>query len=217
MAPVVRGAIKGTLTTSKATSRRHRPGRMSCRGFIFTAPKRLLADSVESVCLSLHNVTEPAHVKVSVLHVDSDEKIAFTEHTIPQGVGSCLELVVPPTLHTRARLHLQVRFDHLADYVINSVKEVHIQHDSQVTFIQTDKPVYKPGQEVLFRVLTVRQDLTPVTEQISKVWIESPSEVRLAQWLNTSTELGLAQFSFQLSHEPMQVGDSRWGCGGREI
>jgi hypothetical protein len=41
--------------------------------------------------------------------------------------------------------------------------------------------------------------------QISRVWIESPSQVRLAQWLDVGTQQGLAQLSFQLSHEPPQV------------
>lgn len=55
------------------------------RGFIFTAPKRLLANSIESVCLSLHNVTGIAHVSVDVLHPDSDDKITSTQHKIKNG------------------------------------------------------------------------------------------------------------------------------------
>jgi hypothetical protein len=56
-----------------------------CRGFVFLAPKRLLADSTESVCLSLHNVTGTAHVSVDVLHPDSDDKITSTQHKFRSG------------------------------------------------------------------------------------------------------------------------------------
>ncbi|PNF16410.1 Murinoglobulin-1 [Cryptotermes secundus] len=176
----------------------------SNRGFVFLAPKRLLADSTESVCLSLHNVTGTAHVSVDVLHPDSDDKITSTQHKFKNGVGGCLALFVPPVQLSRARLHLKVRFDEHYDYNINSVKEVHIQHDPYIVLIQTDKPVYKPGQEVKFRILTLTHDLMPVAGTISRVWIESPSQVRLAQWLDVSTEQGLVQLSFQLSHEPPQ-------------
>ena len=55
------------------------------RGFIFTAPKRLLANSIELVCISLHNVTGAAHVSVDVLLPDTDDKIASTQHTIKNG------------------------------------------------------------------------------------------------------------------------------------
>ncbi|KAG5319082.1 A2ML1 protein, partial [Acromyrmex heyeri] len=37
---------------------------------------------------------------------------------------------------------------------------------------------------------------------IPKVWIENPSEVRVAQWANVSTENGMAQLKFGLSPEP---------------
>jgi hypothetical protein len=49
------------------------------------APKRLLADSTESVCLSLHNVTGTAHITVHLLHPDSDDKITSTQHKFRSG------------------------------------------------------------------------------------------------------------------------------------
>lgn len=41
--------------------------------------------------------------------------------------------------------------------------------------------------------------------QIPKVWIENPSEVRVAQWTNISTENGMTQLKFALSPEPNPV------------
>lgn len=41
--------------------------------------------------------------------------------------------------------------------------------------------------------------------QIPKVWIENPSEVRVAQWTNVSTENGMTQLKFALSPEPSPV------------
>ncbi|KAG5321098.1 A2ML1 protein, partial [Pseudoatta argentina] len=40
------------------------------------------------------------------------------------------------------------------------------------------------------------------TGKIPKVWIENPSEVRVAQWANVTTENGMAQLKFGLSPEP---------------
>ena len=41
------------------------------RGYIFTAPKRLIAGETENVCLSLHNLEPPAHVNVDLLALSS--------------------------------------------------------------------------------------------------------------------------------------------------
>jgi hypothetical protein len=73
---------------------------MHCRGFIFTAPKRLLANSIESVCLSLHNVTGIAHVTLDVLHPDSDDKIASTQHDIKNGKSVILPVYGNKNIHT---------------------------------------------------------------------------------------------------------------------
>jgi tetraacyldisaccharide-1-P 4'-kinase len=78
-----------------------------------------------------------------------------------------MELFLPPTLQARGRLHLKVQFNDHYDYNINSLKEVHIQHDPYINLIQTDKPVYKPGQEVKFRILTLTHDLMPITGPVS--------------------------------------------------
>lgn len=75
--------------------------------------------------------------------------------------------MVPPTKYSVARLRLKVRFDKHPDYSINSEKEVYIEHDSHVTFVETDKPVYKPGQDVNIRILMVKHDLKPWKKPVS--------------------------------------------------
>ncbi|XP_063220876.1 murinoglobulin-1-like [Bacillus rossius redtenbacheri] len=176
-------------------------------GFVLTAPKRLLSGSTERLCLSLHGVSGPARVNISLLHLTSDQQICSTKSLLQRAElgGACLKLRVPPTAETGGRLHLQVRFDHRPEYVVSSVKEVALQRDPLLVLEQTDKPVYKGGQTVRFRVLALRHDLSPVADQIRKVWLENPARLVVAQWLNTSTRLGLAEFSFPLSPEP-QIG-----------
>ncbi|XP_067001260.2 alpha-2-macroglobulin-like protein 1 [Anabrus simplex] len=174
------------------------------RGFLLTAPKRLLAGTTETFCLSLHNVTGSAHVEIDVLRAESDDKIASAQYHLATGSDSCLELSIPPTLETRGRLHLQARFDDAYDYIINSVKEIRIQHEPFLIFIETDKTIYKPGQEVKFRVLVLNHDFTPINNVIAKISVESPSEVHLAQWRDVKAQEGLVQKTFQLAQEPQQ-------------
>lgn len=175
------------------------------RGYVFTAPKWLLAGETESGCLSLHNLEPPAHVLLELLSPSSGPEgqvLASTSNVMKTGVETCLKFVVPSAKYSKAKLRLKIKFEKYPDYVIESEKEVHIEHDSLITFVETDKPVYKPGQDVNIRVLMLKHDLKPWKKPIPKIWIENPSEVRVAQWTNVSTEHGMVQLVFPLSTEP---------------
>ncbi|XP_031782380.1 alpha-1-macroglobulin isoform X1 [Nasonia vitripennis] len=189
------------------------------RGYIFTAPKRLIAGETENVCLSLHNLESPVHVSVDLLATSSaagpvtpasaggalveDDILGSAKNTLKSGVETCLELrVTSSTKYSAAKLRLRLKFDKHPDYVVDTEKKVFIEHDALVTFVETDKAIYKPGQDVNIRILTLRHDLKPWIKAIPKVWIENPSEVRVAQWTNVTTENGMAQLTFPLSTEP---------------
>ncbi|XP_011171215.1 alpha-2-macroglobulin-like protein 1 isoform X3 [Solenopsis invicta] len=182
-------------------------GATANRGYVFTAPKRFLAGETESGCLSLHNLEPPAHVVLELLSPAGgasveEEVLTRTSGIVKTGIETCLELAVPFTKYFNARLRLKIKFDKYPDYVVETEKEVYIEHDSLITFVETDKPVYKPGQDVNIRILMLKHDLKPWKKTIPKVWIENPSEVRVAQWANVSTENGMAQLKFALSSEP---------------
>ncbi|KAL0109694.1 hypothetical protein PUN28_014611 [Cardiocondyla obscurior] len=181
-------------------------GATANRGYVFTAPRRFLAGETESSCLSLHNLEPPAHVTLELLSPTisnvNDEVLTRTSGVIKTGIETCLELAVPFTKYFNGRLRLKINFDKYPDYIVETEKEVYIEHDSLITFVETDKPVYKPGQDVNIRILMLKHDLKPWKKTIPKVWIENPSEVRVAQWANVSTENGMAQLKFALSPEP---------------
>ena len=190
-------------------------GASANRGYVFTAPKRFLAGETESGCLSLHNLEPPAHVLLELLSPSlssssgtsvEDEVLARTNGVVETGLETCLELAVPFTRYFNGRLRLKIKFDKYPDYVVETEKKVYIEHDSLITFVETDKPVYKPGQDVNIRILVLKHDLKPWKKTIPKVWIENPSEVRVAQWTNVSTENGMAQLKFALSPEPSPGG-----------
>lgn len=77
------------------------------------------------------------------------------------GLETCLELAVPFTRYFNGRLRLKIKFDKHPDYIVETEKKVYIEHDSLITFVETDKPVYKPGQDVNIRILMLKHDLKP--------------------------------------------------------
>ncbi|XP_037699981.1 CD109 antigen [Choloepus didactylus] len=72
-------------------------------------------------------------------------------------------------------------------------------------FIQTDKPLYKPKQDVKFRVVTLFSDFKPYKTSLS-ILIKDPKSNLIQQWLSEQNDLGVVSKTFQLSSHPI-LGD----------
>ncbi|XP_074728085.1 alpha-2-macroglobulin-like protein 1 [Strix uralensis] len=81
-------------------------------------------------------------------------------------------------------------------------KKVLIRKASSGTFIQTDKPIYQPGQTVKFRIVTLDEEFIVLNDSVS-LFLQDPKNNRLEQWLNVVPQDGIADLSFQLSDEPL--------------
>uniref|UniRef100_A0A8C9PHM3 CD109 antigen n=1 Tax=Spermophilus dauricus TaxID=99837 RepID=A0A8C9PHM3_SPEDA len=72
-------------------------------------------------------------------------------------------------------------------------------------FIQTDKMLYKPKQEVKFRVVTLFSDFKPYKTSLN-ILIKDPKSNLIQQWLSQQSELGVISKTFQVSSHPI-LGD----------
>ncbi|XP_022258314.1 pregnancy zone protein-like [Limulus polyphemus] len=75
--------------------------------------------------------------------------------------------------------------------------------DKLIVFVQTDKPIYKPGQTVKVRILPTTHDLKLVPkETIGSFQIENPDGIVLGYWPMLSFAEGIVQFELALPDEP---------------
>ncbi|XP_042565902.1 CD109 antigen [Clupea harengus] len=72
---------------------------------------------------------------------------------------------------------------------------------SSSTFIQTDKPNYKPGQVVKIRAVSIHPDGRPFESQVDMV-IKDPRGNMIRHWLSVDSTLGIISKEFQLSQNP---------------
>ncbi|NWX46963.1 A2ML1 protein, partial [Steatornis caripensis] len=86
---------------------------------------------------------------------------------------------------------------------IEEKKKVLIRKASSGTFIQTDKPVYQPGQTVKFRIVTLDEEFIALNDSVSQPWGADPKNNQIEQWLNVVPQDGITDLSFQLSDEPL--------------
>ncbi|NXW79724.1 A2ML1 protein, partial [Hirundo rustica] len=96
---------------------------------------------------------------------------------------------------------------------VSESKKVMLRALKPGIFIQTDKAVYKPGQEVKFRVVSLDKDLTPSNQKpgavcrapralIPRVPAQDPSGNRIAQWREVTPRQGIVDLSLPLASEP---------------
>ncbi|KAF4529926.1 hypothetical protein B566_EDAN016556 [Ephemera danica] len=143
--------------------------------FLVVAPRRLLAGKHEKIWVSY---TGDKHVKkfpvtINLFKPDSNETLASVTYK-----------------YSRATLEVVAGS---GDQEIRRSAQVDLEHSEALTFIETDRPYYKPG------------------ELISTIWVENPARIRMAQWQNVQTYNGLAQLkprdgcqNFTVSKEELQ-------------
>ncbi|NXO19391.1 A2ML1 protein, partial [Oriolus oriolus] len=96
-------------------------------------------------------------------------------------------------------LHVSIQGDSLN---VSESKKVMLRAMQPGIFIQTDKAVYKPGQEVKFRVVSLDKDLTPSNQKLPLVFLKDPSGNRIAQWREVTPRQGIVDLSLPLASEP---------------
>ncbi|NXP00561.1 A2ML1 protein, partial [Certhia brachydactyla] len=101
-------------------------------------------------------------------------------------------------------LHVSIQGDSLN---VSESKKVMLRALNPGIFIQTDKAVYKPGQEVKFRVVSLDKDLIPSNQKAPWVLIpcvpaQDPSGNRIAQWRGMTPRQGIVDLSLPLASEP---------------
>lgn len=175
----------------------------AAQGIICLVPRSLEKNAVNKLYLSLYEIDSDGTVAISLQNMDGDKTIAETIVNTESGESEkVFEFYVPETQEYRARIWVNGTFD---NYNFTEQEELYLHSVNPiVVFIQTDKPLYKPGQDVKFRILVTDRYLRPLSgnPQIVEVYVEDPSGSRIAQWKNVSITEGMRQFSFPLSDEP---------------
>ncbi|XP_062569978.1 alpha-1-inhibitor 3-like, partial [Saccostrea cucullata] len=189
--------------------------------FFFTVPASVYSDQEFDFCVSFPGSAFDGAVEVSVaLNFEEKESIGYPPQTYlsVSDAISCRKLRAPKqeglwTCNVTLTGHgidarnpstgLPSGKNHSASYE-QSISVRPRRQDPDVTLIQTDKPLYKPGQSVKFRIMRLKADnnLLPDTDKIKWVYVENPSNIRIMQWKQVPTTKGIATLEMLLSEDP---------------
>lgn len=171
--------------------------------YMVTVPAQMVYPSQERACVFILHLQGEIKLKMALKKDDTIYQVAEDAINTPNYLH-CYSFQLPATADTEVWLfHVSMDGEHLH---LEKTKKVLILKMFYVTFIQTDKPNYKPGQTVNFHIVTL--DSTFRTQNITYPLVEitDPDKSRIAQWLDVTPNQGIASLSFPLANE-LSLGD----------
>uniref|UniRef100_A0AAQ4QJC0 Alpha-2-macroglobulin-like 1 n=1 Tax=Gasterosteus aculeatus aculeatus TaxID=481459 RepID=A0AAQ4QJC0_GASAC len=152
--------------------------------FLVTASSLVRGGEPETLCAQVHGPPEPVNLTVA-LEADSSWTVLL-EEDVTGDFYRCLSFQVPAVRsRTVATIHVTVQ---RGDASISKKTKIRIERPAFIHLIQTDKPVYKPGQTVQFRIVSMDVYFVPVDRV-------DPNSNRIAQWLDKRVAGGILDLS----------------------
>uniref|UniRef100_A0A8D0CPX6 Alpha-2-macroglobulin n=1 Tax=Sander lucioperca TaxID=283035 RepID=A0A8D0CPX6_SANLU len=159
--------------------------------YMVAIPAILESGAETKFCASLLEPNETLEMSVTLMSQEANTTLL--KKSSSKEFHTCTEFKVSMQDEVVQNFVVEVRGD---TFYSKEVRKVKIKVYRPMTFIQTDKPIYLPGQTVHFRVITLDTKLRPVSQLVS----DSNSN-RIGQWLNETSNSKILQLSYALNSE----------------
>ena len=160
-------------------------------GYVAVAPRILRSGQSETVSVSLLNGRNPGNATVQVALLKDGKNLAQSDGYI-SGRGE-LALAVPALAEGDYQLQLSGRN-------IQATTPVRVEEGTLI-FLETDKPIYKPGQTIHIRSLTLDPALKPVAGTVT-VEVLDAKGLKIFKRDVAGDDFGMASLDLPLSTEP---------------
>ncbi|XP_073402565.1 alpha-2-macroglobulin-like protein 1 isoform X2 [Dendrobates tinctorius] len=168
-------------------------------------PSTMYFNLQNHICLHLEDMKGDSNVMIT-LTIGRKTTPLLTKLFQESSSFSCNSFQIPNELDMIRQIgtiFLSIQTD---DELIHESRRVDIEKkrmmDAQI-LIQTDKSLYKPGQTVKFRIVSLNSNFQPEEIELPLVELQDPGKNRIGQMLNVSLTQGIADLSFSLSTEPL--------------
>ncbi|WP_298685567.1 alpha-2-macroglobulin family protein [uncultured Methanomethylovorans sp.] len=163
--------------------------------FLILAPKTLFSGGESAVTMAAFNEGQPVVRCVDYTLTDTNNKvIPLVQASTSEAGNAVASFEVPEMEEGQYTLTAKP-----AGSDTEFTATVQVVRNNPI-FIETDKPIYKPGQTIHGRLLTVNNNLLPV-EQETTVDITDAKGVKVFKENLTSNEYGVTYFDLPLASE----------------
>ncbi|XP_068026680.1 alpha-2-macroglobulin-like protein 1 isoform X2 [Melanerpes formicivorus] len=171
--------------------------------YVVTCPAVIYHPYTTTLWVHLSGLPEPAQVTIQLQRADKTQSITLLDREV-QEPHLYLNITFPapaPAQGEEEVAELQVSIQG-GSLQASEKKKVMLKALQPGILIQTDKAVYKPGQQVKLRVLSLDRDLAASNEKLPLVLLKDPSGNRIAQWQDVTPQQGIVELSLPLAAEP---------------
>ncbi|XP_020782533.2 alpha-2-macroglobulin isoform X2 [Boleophthalmus pectinirostris] len=198
MAPVrtaVLALIVASVLLQTATA-----GNINDTIYVVTVSSRVKAAAPQTLCTQVHGPSEPVVLTVALVLESSSSTLL--EETIEKDFYRCITFQAPVVPRsTVASVNVTIQGE---SGTLSKKTKIMIEPATFIHIIQSDKPIYKPGQTVKFRITSLDANFIPVKRVYKVIELEDPSTNRIAQWLDKTIDGGILDLSHPIIPEAAQ-------------
>ncbi|KAJ6658288.1 hypothetical protein lerEdw1_020560 [Lerista edwardsae] len=186
--------------------------------YLVAFPAVLHHPSTERFCVLLRSLPETVHLAVT-LEMTAQNYTLLEKDVEKPGMFECTSFQVPAFVPTEsgnkfpqrilmsefsteeevAHVHVLIR---KGDSVSFEGRKKVLVYNPYIRFIiQPDKPFYKPGDTVKFRIVRLDEEFKAIEDEIPLLELKDPSGNRIGQWVNVKPQQGIVDLSFPLASE----------------
>ncbi len=163
----------------------------AAESYVAVVPQVLHCGTTEAISLSLFSGDRLVPGRVEVALLKAGETVVRGEANI-DGKG-VIELAIPDI--EEGEYEISVKGSGFEDKASVRVER------SLLIFLESDKPIYKPGQTIQIRVVTLNSELKPISESVTVEILDAKGIKIFRQELATD-DYGLASLELPISAEP---------------
>ncbi|XP_067226492.1 alpha-2-macroglobulin-like protein 1 isoform X1 [Chanodichthys erythropterus] len=184
--------------------------------FMVTFPAVIESCSNAKLCAVLVKPKDSLTMTISLLDEKNRTTLLVQQSSASAEIFRCFNFQAPQVdVESVQKIVVEVEG---TSFKLTEERKVMFRRYLPLTFIQTDKPIYNPGQTVNFRVVTMDAKFVPLDQMYSLVVVEDNNDNRIGQWTNVSSTRWILQLSHKLNPEA-QIGMYKLKAfiGDREI
>lgn len=163
----------------------------SVDGYVVLAPRVLRSGQKEAISFSLLNGDRPARSTVSIALLKDGNKVAEAKGLV-EGNGA-----IPMAIPTLAEGDYQIE---VSGKGFRDQAPIRVE-DGTLVFLETDKPIYKPGQTMHIRVLSLDPELKPLAGEAT-IEVQDAKGIKVFKKVVKTDEFGMVGVDLPLSTEP---------------
>ena len=183
----------GPTPTARPTPRVEVVPGLAPDSFVVVVPRTLRTGYTERVSVSLFNGDRPVSGKVRLTLLDDGASV----RTVAAKVEGAANIELPVPQLERGKYEIEVEVEDVSETRSASVEV----EDGVLLFVETDKPIYKPGQTVHMRLMTLDALLKP-WPSAATIEVQDAKGIKVFKKEVATDDYGMVTVDLPLSTDP---------------